>query len=164
MNPRDGLVHIALQKPRSQMPCSVSSHCGSCGKIQAFFRFRRHTDNLPKHLRQDVATYQHHQGKLYGAVYLSTLRGGQNDPCFIAFPVHVQGMAERAVKLLDEQGKLIMPPNAGTLPIVPLLEALVNAGWSDYQVGLAIRKIICNRETKKTRSDSKVIDLLRSMT
>lgn len=85
--------------------------------------------------------------------------------CFIIQLSHVCGMKRHEITLpLDARGKPCLPLNAGRLPIVPLLEALVTAGWSDQQVRQALRSLVLDSDRSERGTDGKVTALLPQMT
>lgn len=65
---------------------------------------------------------------------------------------------------VDTRGRSTLPYDAASLPIVPLLEALIMAGWSDQQVRRALHAIISDREGEDYDLHGKVIEFVRRMT
>ncbi len=74
-------------------------------------------------------------------------------------------MVQREITLpVDTRGSPILPYDAANLPIVPLLEALITAGWIDQQVRRALHDIISDRDGEDGALNGTVLEFVRRMT
>jgi hypothetical protein len=74
-------------------------------------------------------------------------------------------MVQREITLpIDTRGGSTLPRDAANLPIVPLMEALITAGWSDHQVRQALQGIISDQEREDDELGGRVIEFVCRVT